>query len=70
LKFQSRPGSTGSELVLVDSFISYGASGVVVGQVPEGGALAMVLAGLGAMGGMGRSGRLGRLITPRKQLSA
>lgn len=50
LKFQSRPGSPGNRLVLVDSFISYGASGVVIGQVPEGGALAMALAGLGVMG--------------------
>jgi hypothetical protein len=52
LKFQTQLGSQGPQLVMVDSYIGYDASSVVVGQVPESGTMTMALLGMGLVGGL------------------
>jgi hypothetical protein len=61
LKFQTQMGTQGRQLVLVDSFIGYGASSVVVGQVPESSAGSMALLGMGLVGGLATSRRRARV---------
>lgn len=53
LKFQGAPGQP---LQMVDSYIAYDASSIVIGQVPEADTLAMALLGLGLLAARRRAG--------------